>query len=282
MNEFKIYEYDSLEDYAQQLPVLAFNWTVIRICFELWRDDIDSARNVRLKLHKIVGVGENYINEMCAGRVRTTNKLFHAENDVMLLKHLQGKKSIMEKSNPFLKKYVALNIACNSLVAEKKKITSICKKKNIPSDKIVYSEWAEFKLLDEWIQQHCKGNPVEQLEKLKKQIIDTIKYCGEKNDDDQGNRGLTIYGKLKRFLEGRNTEKVILSENQEKIARLLSTIYEIPYSTIQKLDDDSLEELYVYVKMFYNKIEAEVNIRQVKEVERKFYEKVVGTYLKNN
>lgn len=280
MNEIKIYEYENWEELAKELPILAFNWTVIRICFELWRQDITEVRKADLKLHKIVGVGENYINEMCAGRVKSTNKLFNAEKDIILLPYLQGKKSIIEKSNPFLKKYVVFNIACNSLIAEKKKITRISKENNITSDEIDYSKWANFRLIDEWIQQQCKGNPTEQLDKIKQTIIDTIKFCGLSNDDNQGGRGLTIYGYLKRYLEGRNSEEVILSENQEKMALLFTAIYKMPYSMIETLDDNSLKKLYKQVKRFYEKIEVEIRIREVKKEEQDFYKETAKSYVK--
>lgn len=281
MNDIKIYEYESLEEFAKELPALAFNWTVIRICFELWRKDIIAVRKADLKLHKIVGVGENYINEMCAGRVVSTSKLFNAEKDMVLLPYLQGDRCIIDRSSLELKRYVALNIACNALSAEKKKITSAYKKKNIPSNEINWSKCKEVTLIDEWIQQQCKCNPAEKLKKLKNQIIEKIKFYGLSNSDDEGNQGLTIYGKLKRYLEGRNSEKVILSENQEKMALLFTAMYKLPYSTIETLDDESLKKLHVHVGRFFNKIEAEVRIREVKKEEQGFYEEIVQRYVKN-
>lgn len=281
MNDIKIYEFESLEEFAKELPVLAFNWTVIRICFELWRNDIIAVRKADLKLHKIVGVGENYINEMCAGRVTYTRRLFNAEMDVALLPYLQGDKWIMDKSNQYLKKYVALNIACNSLVAEKKQVTYAYKKKYGSSDSIDWSKQKAVVLLENWIIKQCNGDSRKKLEELKNGIVQTIKFYNLTNYDDDGNIGVTTYGRLKQYLEGRNSEEVILNENQEKMALLFTAIYKMPYSMIETLDDDSLVKLHTHVKRFFDKIEAEVRIREVKREEQEFYEEIARNYVKN-
>ena len=281
MNDIKIYKYESLEEFAKELPVLAFNWTVIRICFELWRNDIIAVRKADLKLHKIVGVGENYINEMCSGRVGSTRKLFNAEKDMVLLPYLQGDSWIIDRSSLEVKRYVALNIACNSLSAEKRKITAAYKKKNISSNDIDWNKCKSVTLLDEWIQRQCKCNPTEKLELFKNQIIEKINCYSLSNEDEKGNQGLTLYGRLKRYLEGRNSEKIILSENQEKMALLFTAIYKMPYSTIETLDDESLKKLHAHVGRFFNKIEAEVKIREVKKEEQEFYEEIAQSYVKN-
>ncbi len=276
----KVYEYENLEEFADKFPTLTFNWNVIRICYELWRNDIITVRKEDLKLHKIVGVGENYVNEICVGRVVKTRRLFNAQMDAELIPYLQGEKSIMDKSNIALKRYVALNIACNSLAAEKKKVTLEFKSRNISKDKIDWSKQEEFVKIEKWIEQQCKRDAWEELKALKKKVITLIKGCNLTNYYGE-ERIKTVYGRLKQYLEGRNDEKIRLSEHQEKITYLLMAMYQMPYSMIEKLDDKNLEKLYGYIKMFYNKVEAEVKVREVKKIEQKFYGQITEPSVKS-
>ena len=276
----KVYEYEDLEEFAYKFPTLTFNWNVIRICYELWRNDIIAVRKEDLKLHKIVGVGENYVNEMCVGRVVKTRRLFNAQMDAELIPYLQGEKSIMDKSNIALKRYVALNIACNSLAAEKKKVTLAFKGRGISKDKIDWSKQEEIVELEKWIKQQCNGDSEEELKALKEKVITLIKGCNL-TDYYGEERIKTVYGRLKQYLEGRNDEKIRLSEHQEKIAYLLTAMHQMPYSMIEKLDDKNLEKLYGYIKMFYDKVEAEVKVREVKKIEQKFYKQITEPYVES-
>lgn len=293
MSEFKIYEYESLEEYAQELPAITFNWNVIKICYELWYEDIIAKRKADIKLHKIAGVGENYINEICAGRITSTRKLFHAETDEVLLPYLRGNQWIIEKTSRELKRYVCLNIAYNTLTALKKIIVQNSNKsktdneehlQNSDSDnkkKRIESIKTDIVCLEEWIAGQCKKPIKEELAIQKNKLIDKIKYHGLGNYDDNRRWGMNVYGRLKNYLEGGNTKEVVLSENNEKIAFLFSAIYQMPYSMIESLDDKSLEELYKHVKVFYDKIETQVKVREVQKMEREFYQKVAESIRQN-
>ena len=49
---------------------------------------------------------------------------------------------------------------------------------------------------------------------------------------------------------------------------------------IETLDDNSLKKLYKQVIRFYEKIEVELRIREVKKLEQDFYKETAKSYVK--
>ena len=48
---------NSFEEMQNDISVLTYNWNLVKVCYEIWENDIISSWKENKKLHMIAGVG---------------------------------------------------------------------------------------------------------------------------------------------------------------------------------------------------------------------------------
>lgn len=247
----------SLEEMQSDISILTYNWNLVKVCYEVWENDIVGAWKDEKKLHLIAGVGENYINEICSGRKIKTNRRFNAEAYGNLIYYLKGDKKIIDLK--ILNKYIVLNNIYNELISRKRK-------------KEDYDD------INKWIVNNVGENVnyKEMLDSLKRNVIQGI----DKASFVDGATGQpTPLGNLKNFLMGKGHKEVVTSEIEGYMTRLLDLLIQIDYNKISSMNEKQLKVFTGYSKQLYEKFYIESERRRIKDVEEKLLGKIHGAMI---
>lgn len=235
----------SLEEMQSDISTLTYNWNLVKICYEVWENDIVRAWKEERKLYLIAGVGENYINEMCSGRKIKTNRKFNAENYEDLVYYLRGDRKIIELK--ILYKYIVLNNIYNEINSRKRK-------------KIDCND------INKWVANNVGENInfKEVLNSLKKDIIQGI---GKASIIDGATGKPTSLGNLKNYLMGKGHKEVVTGEIEGYMAKLLDLIMQLDCNKISSMNEEQLRVFVGYSKQLYEKFHIESEGRRIKKEE---------------
>lgn len=248
---------------------LQYNWNIIGLCYELWKDDIIKSHNgIKIELIKIAGVGENYIPNLCNGKIKKTKRLFNCEtSDIDILMLLQGKMKISFRNSAILEKMIRKYIVVNNIY---KTVTGAIRRGDDTSNKkkelIEICETKDYK---------------EYIGKLKSEILIFIgKEAIRKKKSEQDTFEYTSIGLIKQFLLGKNVREdiLILGEEEEYITNVLSLLLHIKTDKLAKFSDKNLNMMHLYVKALDERVMSEVNYRKVKDYEKELSSDVLKAY----
>lgn len=247
----------SMEEKMEDVNPIMYNWNLIKICYDLWYDDIVKSWKSEKKLYQIAGVGQNYINEICAGRIDTSRRVFNAEKDGDLIKYLRGSKRFMQVHCKKLKRYIVLKNGYNQMNTMKRK-----------KQDCVY--------LEEWLQEQCpEGKGIyECLGDLRKEIETEIQQLRLKVKNAEGKEVNLELGLIKDYLMGVNHSVVVFNEIESYILNLAQVTMNLSCDKIAQTDDRHLDILSMYSDMLSDKIHAERVWREARRVEKEQLEKI--------
>lgn len=247
----------SLEEMQSDISVLTYNWNLVKVCYELWENDIVGSWKEEKKLHLIADVGENYINEICSGRKIKTNRRFNAEAYGDLIYYLRGDRKIIDLK--ILNKYIVLNNIYNEINSRKRK-------------KIDFSD------INRWISNNVGENVFskEMLDSLKRDVIQGI---GKASLVDGATGKPTLLGNLKNYLMGKEHKEVVTSEIQTYMVTLLELIMKLDCNKISSMNEKQLEIFVGYSKQLYEKFHIESEVRRIKKVESQMLGKIHGSMI---
>lgn len=236
-----------IEDYEANVTTFMINWNIIKLCYELWRDEIMIAWNGKIKLHEIAGVSENYINEICAGRKKTAHTTFGAEGyEERLAAILIGKEKLC--SIPLIKRYIVINNMYNHNVSVKRQkkeediIETICDEKD-----------KTFSIAKETVDQ------------LKQKIMSLL---AKEPLLVYGEGRKTSLGLVKDYLLGKRKKgnrEDIQYLHASRLTLLYRLIYEMDCDTIEKMDDKQIQLFEEGAEVLYKRLKA---IREYREVRK--------------
>lgn len=259
----------NIENLMDDIEELQYNWNIIGLCYELWKDDIIKSHNgIKIELIKIAGVGENYIPNLCNGKIKKTKRLFNCEtSDIDILMLLQGKMKISFRNSAILEKMIRKYIVVNNIY---KTVTGAIRRGDDTSNKkkelIEICETKDYK---------------EYIGKLKSEILIFIgKEAIRKKKSEQDTFEYTSIGLIKQFLLGKNVREdiLILGEEEEYITNVLSLLLHIKTDKLAKFSDKNLNMMHLYVKALDERVMAEVNYRKVKDYEKELSSDVLKAY----
>lgn len=235
-----------------EIPIITYNWNLIKICYELW-DDVAAVNGNKKQLYAIAGVGKNYISNICTGKVKRSRKIFNSGNDMMLLRYLRGEISLPEINK--LKKYIVFNNMFQELLSKKRQ------KKN----------GEEEKAKEGWLLEQCKdGMGInEYLKYLKECTVQAIKGESLRDEGRESDDKRTPLGHLKDYLAGRTSLEYIQGEYEATQILLMKSMERITCDKLKKMDEGTLENFYGCVKILFDRIDAERQYRRVRGVEEK-------------
>lgn len=257
------------EELLNDIEPLQYNWNIISLCYELWKEDIIRAYNgMEMELHKIAGVGVNYIPILCKGERKKTRKIFNCESaDTNILKLLQGERKISFRNSNILERKIREYIVLNNI---KKKIDGDCKHK-------VDANIREKELIEKCGTKDYKGY----ISELKSKIENLLeKEDIRKKKSEQDTFEYTSIGLVKQFLLGKNAREDVLlfGEEETYISEVLSLLLQIKTDKLAKFKDKNLDMISNYVEILYNRVMAEVKYRKVKELEKELSYDVTKAY----
>lgn len=260
---------DEVKDLMEDIEALQYNWNIINLCYQLWKDDITKSHNgMEIELVKIAGVGENYIPSLCNGKVKTTKRIFNCEtSDINILMLLQGKTKISFRNSTILEKKIKEYIVLNDIY---KTIIGDCRRgKDADNKKKKLIEMCGTKDYKKYIG------------KLKSEILILIgKEDIRTKKSEQETFEYTSIGLIKQFLLGKNAREdvLIFGEEEVYITNVLSLLLQIKTDKLAKFSNKNLNMMYLYVKTLEERVMAEVNYRKVKDYERELSSDVIKAY----
>ena len=257
------------EELLNDIEPLQYNWNIISLCYDLWKEDIKRAYNgMEMKLHKIAGVGENYIPNLCKGERKETRKIFNCESsDTNILKLLQGERKISFRNSNILERKIREYIVLNNI---KRGIDGNHKHK-------VDASISEKELIEKCGTKDYKGY----ISELKQKIENLLEEEDiRKKKSEQDTFEYTSIGLVKQFLLGKNVREdvILLGEEETYISEVLTLLLKIKTDKLAKLTDKNLDMISNYVETLYNRVMAEVNYRKVKQLEKELSYDVTKAY----
>lgn len=245
-----IYEETTYTVAINSISNLQHNWTLVRACYSVWKDEIITARKQKIPLHEIAHVGVNYPNQLSSGKLIKTTKTFNAEACDNLMYYLQGKKRF--GFNPSLDHYILLN--SDDFYTDNNSKEAWCRR-NIKSIKD-YSSLSEATL------------------GTYNQLCEDIKSTSliELNSDNK--RVKTELGKIKAYLLGQYVQEYSFDDIHKQMVKLVEILLELDTNMLSSMSDIELQQIDEYSTLLYNRIHSETYKRASIEEEKNFLNKV--------
>jgi hypothetical protein len=254
---FKIYEETTYTEAVNKIPALQYNWCLVKLCFDAWHDEINKERRQKIKLHEIAGVGENYIGQLCSGKLQHTYKKFGAESNEMLYGKLKGK--IKMQGIPAVSNYILMK--------------SIKKPECYDGD------------AEKWVRKNIRKNEKLNIDnltiKFKNEAIQYIKNASLKELDNNDHYIKTDLGIIKDYLLGSEEQDCALDEIHIQMVRLLQLMLDINCDMISKMSNGELKNFITYSNVINDRLLAEQLIRGVQETEKKWKKEIIEKNFEN-
>lgn len=113
------YDIDIVEAQKEISPI-TFNWCLIRLCYEMWKEDIYTAWGKKVKLHEIARVGVNYVNDLCNGKRDKAYRIYIPERQSEIQAYIMGVRKFRFEL-PKFNEYIVLSNLYNNLLDKKRK-----------------------------------------------------------------------------------------------------------------------------------------------------------------
>lgn len=258
----------TLEEAKEEIDTFCYNWNIIKLCYELWENDITKAYNGKsITLHEIAGVGKNYINEICAGKVNreTCKRTFNATQQSGVLEYVRGVVKITEP--PKLKEYIVLSIVYNDWLNKSRQVKHL----QGSDDKKLKQAEDKLKQINEWLEKNYKHKQELSvyIKSLKTNIMKQIEGLPKMVDDTN----YTPIGKIKNYLLGEYSEAKIQDKQYDYLIHIASLLIELDCDMISSFSDEDLEILEQSIGMLYRRVKAENDYRKVHKEEKSFTKK---------
>lgn len=260
------YDIDIAEAKKEIIP-LTFNWCLIKLCYEMWKKDVNKAwiGNKKVKLHEIVGVGVNYVNELCNGKRDNAYNIPIPEGQEEIRVYLTGEQQFRFEF-PQFSEYIVLSNLYNNFINKKRK-SKYGTQEIEEREKELSIFCKKGKKIDEYIKY------------LKEQCITALSemplseaYGGMKN----------YKYIIKNYLCGIASSSKVLEKERVLLTSFHIHIRECSCEMIAGMSDKSLSVLYEDITILFDRVSAEKYYREVRRKEKSINRKEMEITVEKN
>ena len=240
------------------VPNVQYNWVLLKLCYETWKDDIKKAHDNGSKLYEILHVSQNYVSKVCRNEVEKPRVKDSNYDEFGMISYLRGDGRLVEYDEVYT--YILWvyfeRIYCDNDKIAHQGLSEVRKKWCIKNYDYFMNRYGKLKN-DDVIEKRLKKKCIDKInnEGIKKKVLDRFED--------------TELGKIKKFLCKFKSDDYTYLEIKKGEITLASLVNKIDMNMIYKMDESTLKNFLYYGELLMKKLNVQRELIEIQKLEGK-------------